>query len=130
MSEMMTSTNETTADEIVGRYFDMWRTTDPADRQQLVEQVFTTDGRHVDPNADAQGHDELAAMITAVHEGFAGFGIARTSGIDQHGDQLRFSWEMVGADGSVMLAGIDVAEIAPDGRLVRVAGFWGDLPEQ
>jgi hypothetical protein len=29
-----------------------------------------------------------------------------------------------------MLAGIDVAEIAPDGRLVRVAGFWGDLPEQ
>lgn len=130
MSEMMTSADETTVEGLVDRYFDLWRATDPTSRGQLVEQVFTSDGRHVDPNADAQGHDELVAMIAAVHEGFAGFGIERTSGIDQHGDQLRFSWQMVGADGSVLLAGIDVAEISPDGRLVRVAGFWGDLPER
>lgn len=31
---------------------------------------------------------------------------------------------------SPIVAGLDVAEVAPDGRLHRVTGFWGDLPEQ
>ncbi len=52
----------------------------------------------------------------------------RTTGIDQHNDQLRFGWELTGADGTVLVTGIDVAQVAVDGRLSQVAGFWGDLP--
>ena len=68
-------------------------------------------------------------MIAGVHAGFPGFQMARTSGIDRFGDQLRFAWELNAADGTPIVAGLDVAELAPDGRLQRVTGFWGDLPE-
>ena len=67
-------------------------------------------------------------MIAGVHTGFPGFQMARTSGIDRFDDQLRFAWELNGADGTPIVAGLDVAEVAADGRLQRVTGFWGDLP--
>ncbi len=121
-------TDTTTTPAIVSDYLAMWLEPDEAARRARIEQVFTEDGRHVDPNADARGHDGLAAMITAVHEQFPGFGMRATSGVDQHNDQLRFGWELLAADGSVILAGIDAGEVAPDGRLSRITGFWGDPP--
>ena len=127
----MTDTETTTPDTgaLVDTYFDMWRTTDPAERVALVSQAFTEDGRHVDQHADATGHAGLAEMIAGVHAGFPAFQMERTSGVDRFGDQLRFSWELNAADGTPIVAGLDVAELAPDGRLQRVTGFWGDLPE-
>jgi hypothetical protein len=122
-----TDTTAPATEALLDIYFDMWRTTDPSERTALVARAFTEDGRHVDPAADANGHAELAEMIGAVHAQFPGFEIERTSGIDQHGDQLRFAWSVTGADGSPIVSGIDVAELAPDGRLQRVAGFWGEL---
>jgi hypothetical protein len=120
-----TTTQDTAA--LVDTYFDMWRTTDAARRAELVAQAFTEDGRHVDQHADATGHADLTEMIAGVHAGFPGFQMARTSGLDRFGDQLRFTWELNAADGSPIVAGLDVAEVAPDGRLARVTGFWGDL---
>ena len=125
----MTDTTTTQDTEtLVATYFDMWRTTDAAERAELVASTFTEDGRHVDQHADATGHAELVEMIAGVHAGFPSFQMARTSGIDRFGDQLRFAWRLDGADGTPIVAGLDVAEVAPDGRLQRVTGFWGDLP--
>ena len=39
---------------------------------------------------------------------------------------VRFGWQLTGPDGPVV-TGLDVAVVAPDGRLERVAGFFGDL---
>jgi hypothetical protein len=50
--------------------------------------------------------------------------------IDSHHDQLRFAWQVVGPDGSVPVAGIDVGVLAPDGRLERITGFFGELAPQ
>ena len=47
--------------------------------------------------------------------------------VDSHHEFLRFGWELVGPDGAVALAGLDVAEVADDGRLRRVTGFFGPL---
>ena len=125
----MTDTATTrTTEQLIDTYFDMWRATDDSSRADLVARVFAEDGRHVDPHADAIGHQELTSMIADVHAGYPGFAIERTSGIDQHGSQLRFAWQLDAADGSPLVAGLDVAELAADGRLARVAGFWGDLP--
>ena len=125
----MTDTISSDTDTLVDTYFDMWRTADTQQRADLVAKAFTEDGRHVDQHADATGHADLAEMIAGVHAGFPGFHMARTSGIDRFGDQLRFAWALTAADESPIVAGIDVAEVAPDGRLRRVTGFWGDLPE-
>jgi len=121
--------NKPTTVELVDTYFDMWRANDDTARVDLVARVFTDDGRHVDPLADAVGHDALAAMLATVHTAYPGFRIERTSGIDQHGDQVRFAWRLEGANGAPVVAGVDVAELAPDGRFARIASFWGDLPE-
>jgi hypothetical protein len=124
-----TTVAQTVTADLVDTYFAMWRATDAASRRALLEQAFTPDGRHVDPIADANGYDELDEMVGNVHAHYEGFRIDRTSGIDRHGNQLRFAWELRAADGSLVVAGLDVAEVASDGRLLRVAGFWGDLPE-
>jgi hypothetical protein len=125
-----TTTTEAETAAIIETYLAMWREPDAEARLALVRQAFTADGRHVDPVADAQGHEELAVMVGAVHAHYPGFTIERTSGIDQHGDQLRFTWKVDAADGTPVVAGLDVGELAADGRLCRVAGFWGDLPER
>lgn len=125
----MTDTVHTTETaELVDTYFEMWRATDERARAELVRRAFAEDGRHVDPHADAAGHDALAGMLANVHAAYPGFSIERTSGIDQHGDQLRFGWRLDAADGTPVVTGLDVAELAPDGRFARIAGFWGDLP--
>lgn len=126
----MTDTTTPDTDTLVATYFAMWHATDAAERAELVAATFADDGRHLDQHADAAGHDGLAEMVGGVHAGFPGFRMARTSGIDRFGDQLRFAWAMEGADGSPIVAGLDVAELAPDGRFQRVTGFWGDLPER
>ncbi len=120
-------TDTTTTPAIVSDYLAMWLEQDETVRRAHIERVFTEDGRHVDPNADARGHDGLAEMITAVHAQFPGFAMRQTSGVDQHNDQLRFSWELLAADGSTILTGIDAGELADDGRLQRITGFWGEL---
>jgi len=122
-----TTTDTRTVTELVDAYFELWREADDGARAERVGEVFTADGRHVDPLADAVGHGDLVAMMGGVHAHYPGFAIERTSGIDQHGDQLRFTWRLDTAEGDAVVEGIDVAELAADGRLARVTGFWGEL---
>jgi hypothetical protein len=121
------TTTDTNTEALVDAYFAMWLETDAAKREAQIRTVFNEHGRHVDPNADANGHAGLVEMMAAVHAQFPGLGMRRTTGIDQHNDQLRFGWELLGADGSVIVTGIDVAQVGLDGRLSQVTGFWGDL---
>jgi hypothetical protein len=123
-----TAVNPAATETLIDTYFEMWRASDEAQRADLVARAFSTDGRHVDPMADAVGHDALAGMLANVHAAYPGFTIERTSGIDQHGGQLRFTWQLAAADGAPVVTGLDVAELSADGRLARVASFWGDLP--
>lgn len=125
---MTTTTAQTDLAATLERYLQMWHETDAAKRAELVRAVFTEDGRHVDPNADAVGHAGLDAMVADIQDRFPGHSIRQTSGVDTHNDQIRFAWELVDADGTTILAGVDVGEVADDGRLRRIAGFWGDLP--
>src|SRR5438128_10441339 len=114
----------------VDAYLAMWNETDAARRAAHIERVWTSDGRYVDPMLEAEGRAALSEMVADVHAHFPGHRFRRVSGIDAHHDQLRFAWELVGPDGSVTAAGIDVGELATDGRLRRVAGFFGELPEE
>ncbi len=112
----------------IDTYLAAWNEADPARRADLVAQVWATDGRLIDPPLAAEGHIGIANMAAALQSQFPGHRFRRASGIDTHHDQLRFAWELVGADGSVALAGLDVGELAEDGRLRRITGFFGPLP--
>jgi hypothetical protein len=133
MTDTTTSPTPTATDDglvaTVDRYFAMWNATDDAARRAAITSAWADDGAYVDPLAQATGHDELAAMVAGVQEQFPGQTFRRTSGIDAHHGLVRFSWELVADDGAVTVAGLDVGIVADDGRLSRIGGFFGPLPE-
>lgn len=111
--------------QVIERYFGTWNEPDAARRQELAASVFSPQGRYVDPLADVRGPAGFAGMVGSVQEQFAGHTFRLASGIERHHDRLRFAWDMVAADGSVAVTGIDVAHVDEDGRLADVTGFFG-----
>jgi len=113
----------------VDTYLAMWNETDAARRADCIARAWTGDAHYVDPALEASGPDALTGMVDGVQARFPAHRFRRTSGVDVHHDRLRFGWELVAPDGAVVVAGIDVGELAPDGRLRRITGFFGELPK-
>jgi len=102
--------------------------TDAERRTELVAEAWTPDGTYLDPMQEAAGHVGMVELAGGVHAAYPGHTFRRTTEIDGHHDLVRFGWELVGPDGSLTVAGIDVADLAEDGRLRAVRAFFGDLP--
>lgn len=118
----MTTTTHPSA--TVERYFAAWNETDPGRRSEAVARAWSSDGRYVDPVADATGHEAISDMIGGVHQQYPGVTLRCSSDVDSHHDVVRFDWEILDADGDRMLSGIDVARLTDDGRLLDVRGFF------
>ena len=122
------STETTDLTQTVDAYLSAWTEPDAERRAELIAQAWTEDGRLVGPPLTGDGHAGISDMFAAMQQQFPGHEFRRTSGVDAHHDSLRFAWELVGPDGAVAVAGLDVGQVAPDGRLQRITGFFGDLP--
>jgi hypothetical protein len=101
--------------------------TDPARRAELIAAAWTPDATFVDPMFAATGHDEIAAVADAVVNGYPGQRFVRTTEVDEHHGFIRYGWALVAPDGAVTVTGLDVAQLADDGRIRTVTGFFGDL---
>ena len=112
----------------VDTYLAAWNETDRNQRTTLIEKAWSSGGRLIDPPLAAEGHAGIDEMVETLQSQFPGHRFRRASGIDTHHDHLRFGWELVSPDGTVVLAGLDVGEVADDGRLSRITGFFGELP--
>ncbi|MGD9891683.1 MAG: nuclear transport factor 2 family protein [Dehalococcoidia bacterium] len=126
----MSNATTSNATATVDTYIAMWNETDPTKRAELIERAWASDGRYLDPQLEADGAAAISGMVAAVHERFPGHRFRRVSGVDQHHDQIRFGWELFAPDGSVTVGGIDIGELTADGRLRRITGFFGPLPEE
>ncbi|MDX2593039.1 MULTISPECIES: nuclear transport factor 2 family protein [Streptomyces] len=114
----------------VARYFEAWNATDADALAKAVAAAWSEEGSYTDPMADVSGHEQIAAVIGAVHEQFPGFEFRQTGEVDGNHHIARFSWELVStADGSAPVAGSDVVILAEDGRITSVLGFLDRLPE-
>jgi hypothetical protein len=82
--------------EIVEAYVAAWNEPDADKRKKLIEQCWADDALYCDPQADIRGRDGLEATIAGFH-----------------------------AQGNTPIEGVDVGELAADGRLARIVGFWG-----
>ena len=121
----MTTTETTAIETVVDTYFAMWNEEDRAKRLELIAQAWTADAHYVDPLSDVTGYEGLADMVEGVRGHYPGATLQRTGDIDAHHDVARFSWSATAADGAPIVAGIDVAVVAEDGRLSAIAGFFG-----
>ena len=97
-------------------------------RAPLIAAAWADDGVLLDPPLTGEGHAGISAMADALQEQFAGHTFRRASAVDSHHGHLRFAWELVAPDGSVALRGMDAGEVAEDGKLQRLTGFFGELP--
>ena len=124
-----TDTIETTdVQAVIDGYFSCWNATDPDTRVEAIGRTWAVDAHSSDPVADVTGHDQLAAMFAGFHATYPGSSFRQKGGFDAHHDLVRWGWEMIGPDGDVVLAGIDVAVI-DDRKISHLAGFFGyDLP--
>lgn len=114
----------------IDTWLDAYGEPDEARRAELIAQVWVPAGTLADPPFEGTGHAEIAGLVAAALHRFPGHRFRRTSGIDAHHGYARYSWELVGPDGQVAVGGLDVAQVDDDGRLLRVAGFFGDLPDR
>jgi len=114
----------------VDTYLAMWNETDRTRRAAHIARAWTGDGSYVDPLLTAEGHAALSTMVDGVQAKVPGHCFRRAGGIDTRHDQLRFAWELVAPDGAVVVKGIDVGGLSPDGRFTRITGFFGELPAE
>jgi hypothetical protein len=113
----------------VDTYLSAYNETDEATRLALLSDAFAADGRLIDPPLTGEGRQGISDMMGAVHQQFPGHTFRRSSGIDEHHGLLRYGWELLGPDGGVVLAGMDLGELDANSQLVQVSGFFGPLPE-
>ena len=113
--------------ELIALYNRAWSEPDYVLRQKLLDQIWPEDGTYTDPTAHVSGRKALVDHIDGFFDHFPGAHFVVTSGIDTHHQNLRFTWRMVLADGSVAVEGIDFSELSPDGKLQRIVGFFGPL---
>ena len=111
--------------EIVTKYMAAWNEADVARRNALLEQCWTDGGIYVDPGVELAGRDALAQHIAKMQAGRPGARLEFMSGVDVHHRVLRFLWRLERADGTFGDTSIDFGEIGPDGRLIKMVGFFG-----
>ncbi|MEU2350808.1 nuclear transport factor 2 family protein [Modestobacter sp. NPDC049651] len=114
--------------QVAARYIAAWNETDAEARRRCVAELWTADGRYVDPLADAAGPEAIAGTIGAVQQQFPGFVFRLAGPVEGHHDQLRFRWELGPQGEEAPVAGSDVAALDPAGRLRTVAGFLDRVP--
>ena len=114
-------------DEIVATYGAAWNETDEAKRTALLDQSWADDGAYQDPTATVDGRDALIAHIGGFQAMMPGHTIDQASGVDTHNGVFRFAWVMRNGD-TIALEGMDFGELAPDGRIQRIEGFFGPFP--
>jgi hypothetical protein len=121
----MTTTETTALDTAVDTYFEAWNEADADKRLDLVARSFADAAHYIDPLSDVTGHAGIVEMMEGVRAQFVGASLQRTGDIDAHHDVARFAWSATGADGAVIVAGLDVVVLADDGRISALAGFFG-----
>jgi hypothetical protein len=128
------SVNQRSLDEVVLAYIEAWSSPDEAVRRELLDMCLADDASYTDPAYEARGKEEIASHIgrslsgEAYDGAGAGARIPISSGVDQHHELFRFSCVMVDPQEQLQLEGMDFVELAADGRLQRITGFFGALP--
>ncbi|HEY3948974.1 nuclear transport factor 2 family protein [Phenylobacterium sp.] len=114
--------------EVVAAHCAAWNTTDRAERDRLLERVFAADGVYADPTPTyAAGRAALSATIADFQRQTPGARF-RCSAPQTHHSAMRVSWLLQGGDGKTITQGQDFYELAPNGQIRRITGFFGPAP--
>jgi len=108
---------------VLAGYVEAWNTNDPVERVNLLEWTVTEDVEFVDPLANIKGRGDLIQHITATRATYRDITFEPRGEHDTHNNLVRAPW-LAKIGGTVSLRGIDIDEVAEDGRLSRIIGFF------
>jgi hypothetical protein len=111
----------------VAAWMAAWNEERETERRRLIRFAWLEDGRYVDPFVDVTGADQIAATLDELMTLFPGHRVQRTSGIERHFDQIRFTWELLSPGHEVVSDGVDIAQVDTDCRFMHLTGFAGAL---
>ncbi len=110
------------------RYMAMWNEPDPVARRRHLDFAVADDVVFCDPANFHIGRDALERNATALHAEEPDYEYQVASGFDHHHDRYRYAWQIV-KHGEVVLKGMDVTTVDEHGKLQRIDGFFGPLPQ-
>jgi hypothetical protein len=115
-------------EQVLLAYVAAWNETNEGKRRALLETSWAENGTYSDPTAQVSGREALVQHLGRLIEQFAGHRVLLTSGVAEHHNLFQFTWVRVGPDGRSIRDGIDFGELAADGRISRITGFFGPPP--
>ncbi len=128
------SVDQRSIDEALLAYAGAWNTPDEDARRELLDTGMADDCSYTDPAYEVRGREELVEHIgrSLRGEAYDGLGagarIPFSSGVDQHHGMFRFTWVLIDPEEQVLLEGMDFVELAADGRIRSITGFFGPFP--
>jgi uncharacterized protein YndB with AHSA1/START domain len=113
------------AEATLDAWFAAWAEADPARRRAALDACVTAEVAYRDDFANLEGRVELDSHIAATHVHMAGVKLVRAGkpAVSQGAALVR--WQVQKPDGTSAGTGASFVDFAPDGRIARVAGFWG-----
>ena len=124
-SKTVAEEEQSRAPEQVDAFLRAWGNPDAADRRRLLESCAAPDIAFRDAFSATNGIEEMLANLEAVQIHMPGMTLVRDGDVRQaHGTAIA-GWTAQGPDGSPRGRGTNVYDLAPDGRIRRVVGFWG-----
>ena len=114
--------------KIVTHYMAAWNEPEDAARRACSSDAGATAASISIRMFRSPGVTPSARQIAKVLASRPGARLEFMSGIDVHHNVVRFLWRLVRADGTCGDTSIDFGEVGPDGRLVKIVGFFGATP--
>jgi len=109
-------------------YAAAWSMPDRAARQKVLEARLTPDVQYVDPAISTSGYTEISDYMEHFQVGNPGRRFVIADVLSHHSYCLAY-WTMQNEDNDVEMRGASFADLAPDGRLQRIRGFF-KLPSE
>jgi hypothetical protein len=114
-------------DDVLDAYDRAWNETDAAARRRLLEASLSDTCELVEPRGRFAGRDAIIDRLGGFTQRLPGARVNITTKVDEHNGFARYGWVIVDQDGAQVLDGIDIIELAGDGRLARIVMFFGPL---
>ena len=110
----------------IEKTLEVWNTSEPTKKAELVEAALEHNIHFVDPNYNIVGRKEFLDMVAEVQNRIPGAVYSHASSIDTHNNHCRYHWA-IHRDGSLLMEGFDVTEVNDGGKIVKITGFFGEL---
>jgi uncharacterized protein YndB with AHSA1/START domain len=109
---------------LIDRYLAAWSEADAGARRRELTALATDDVRFADAFGATWGGADLDAHIAAVQRFMPGMCLARAGEVRHCQGSAIADWIATGPDGAPRGRGTNLFDLAADGRIARIVGFW------